>query len=197
MDRFLSMTDEELVALYAKGNNRAFEVLFSKHEQSLYNYILYLVRNKDLADDIFQETFIKAITTIKLGKYTETGKFRSWISRISHNLVIDYFRSEQKQNTISNEEYDFDLFNNSRFSDDTVEALLVKEQVMTDVKRLVDSLPDTQREVLNMRYYRDMSFKEIADITGVSINTALGRMRYAILNMRKVADDNRMMLSII
>ena len=197
MDRFLSMTDEELVALYAKGNNRAFEVLFSKHEQSLYNYILYLVRNKDLADDIFQETFIKAITTIKLGKYTETGKFRSWISRISHNLVIDYFRSEQKQNTISNEEYDFDLFNNSRFSDDTVEALLVKEQVMTDVKRLVDSLPDTQREVLNMRYYCDMSFKEIADITGVSINTALGRMRYAILNMRKVADDNRMMLSII
>ena len=197
MDRFLSMTDEELVALYAKGNNRAFEVLFSKHEQSLYNYILYLVRNKDLADDIFQETFIKAITTIKLGKYTETGKFRSWISRISHNLVIDYFRSEQKQNTISNEEYDFDLFNNSRFSDDTVEALLVKEQVMTDVKRLADSLPDTQREVLNMRYYRDMSFKEIADITGVSINTALGRMRYAILNMRKVADDNRMMLSII
>ena len=197
MDRFLSMTDEELVALYAKGNNRAFEVLFSKHEQSLYNYILYLVRNKDLADDIFQETFIKAITTIKLGKYTETGKFRSWISRISHNLVIDYFRSEQKQNTTSNEEYDFDLFNNSRFSDDTVEALLVKEQVMTDVKRLVDSLPDTQREVLNMRYYRDMSFKEIADITGVSINTALGRMRYAILNMRKVADDNRMMLSII
>lgn len=196
MDKFLSMTDEELVALYANGNSKAFEVLFSKHEQSLYGYILYLVRNRDLADDIFQETFIKAISTIKVGKYTETGKFRSWLSRIAHNLVVDHFRTKQKQNTISNDEYEYDLLNNTRFSEDTVEMTMVKEQVFTDVKRLVEALPDVQREVLQMRYYKDMSFKEIADKTGVSINTALGRMRYAILNMRKVADDNRMILSI-
>ena len=196
MDKFLSMTDEELVALYAKGNSKAFEVLFSKHEQSLYGYILYLVRNRDLADDIFQETFIKAISTIKVGKYTETGKFRSWLSRIAHNLVVDHFRTKQKQNIISNDEYEYDLLNNTRFSEDTVEMTMVKEQVFTDVKRLVEALPDVQREVLQMRYYKDMSFKEIADKTGVSINTALGRMRYAILNMRKVADDNSMILSI-
>lgn len=196
MDKFLSMTDEELVALYAKGNSKAFEVLFSKHEQSLYGYILYLVRNRDLADDIFQETFIKAISTIKVGKYTETGKFRSWLSRIAHNLVVDHFRTKQKQNTISNDEYEYDLLNNTRFSEDTVEMTMVKEQVFSDIKRLVEALPDVQREVLQMRYYKDMSFKEIADKTGVSINTALGRMRYAILNMRKVADDNRMVLSI-
>lgn len=189
------MTDEELVALYAKGNNKAFEVLFSKYEETLFSYILYLVRNRDLADDIFQETFIKAITTIKRGKYTESGKFRSWISRIAHNLVIDYFRNEQKQSIVSNDEYEFDLFNNSKFSDDTIEMNMVKEQIHCDIKKLVDTLPEMQREVLNMRYYNDMSFKEIADKTGVSINTALGRMRYAILNMRKVADDNSMILS--
>ncbi len=196
MDILLSMTDEELVELFAKGNNKAFEVLFSKYEQSLYRYIIYLVRNSDLADDILQETFYKAITTIRLGKYTETGKFRSWLSRIAHNLVIDYFRNEQKENTISNYEYETDLFNNPRFCDDTVETTLVKEQVMSDVKKLVDTLPDSQREVLDMRYYKDMSFKEIADKTGVSINTALGRMRYAIINMRKTAEDNRMILSL-
>ncbi len=196
MDTFLSMTDEELVALYAKGNNKAFEVLFSKHEQSLYGYILYLVKNRDLADDIFQETFIKAITTIKLGKYTETGRFRSWISRIAHNLVVDYFRNEQKQKTISNDEYEYDLFNNSKFSDDTVEAILVKNQVYSDVKKIVDTLPDVQRDVLKMRYYKEMTFKEIADRTGVSINTALGRMRYAIMNMRKIVHENSVTLSI-
>lgn len=195
MDKFLSMTDEELVTLYAKGNNKAFEALFSKYEETLFSYIFYLVRNRDLADDIFQETFIKAITTIKRGKYTESGKFRSWISRIAHNLVVDYFRSEQKHSLISNDEYEYDLFNNSKFSDETIETSMVKNQIHSDVKRLVDALPEMQREVLNMRYYNDMSFKEIADKTGVSINTALGRMRYAILNMRKVAQENDMILS--
>lgn len=195
MDKFLSMTDEELVTLYAKGNNKAFEVLFSKYEETLFSYIFYLVRNRDLADDIFQETFIKAITTIKRGKYTESGKFRSWISRIAHNLVVDYFRSEQKHCLISNDEYEYDLFNNSKFSDETIETSMVKNQIHSDVKRLVDALPEMQREVLNMRYYNDMSFKEIADKTGVSINTALGRMRYAILNMRRVAQENDMILS--
>ena len=195
MDNLLLMTDEELVASYAEGNNSAFEVLLSRHKQSLFSYILYVVRNRDLADDIFQDTFIKAISTIKQGKYTENGKFRAWITRIAHNLIIDYFRQERNENTVSNDDYEFDLFNNPKLCDDTIEATLVKTQVLDDVKQLVEFLPESQREVLNMRYYQDMSFKEIADRTGVSINTALGRMRYAIMNMRKMADDNRMVLS--
>ncbi len=195
MEILLSMTDEELVVSYAEGNDCAFEVLLSRHKQPLFSYILYMVRNRDLADDIFQDTFIKAIFTIKQGRYTENGKFRAWITRIAHNLIVDYFRQERIENTVSNDEYDFDLFNNFRLCGDNIEAAMVKAQVFDDVRRLVEYLPDTQREVLNMRYYQELSFKEIADKTGVSINTALGRMRYAILNMRKMADDNRIILS--
>lgn len=195
MEVLLSKTDEELVVSYAEGNDCAFEVLLSRHKQSLFSYILYMVRNRDLADDIFQDTFIKAIFTIKQGRYTESGKFRAWITRIAHNLIVDYFRQERNENTVSNDEYEFDLLNNSRLCEDNVEAVMVKAQLLDDVKRLVEHLPESQREVLNMRYYQGLSFKEIADKTGVSINTALGRMRYAILNMRKMADDFRMMLS--
>ena len=195
MEVLLLMTDEELVVSYAEGNNCAFEILLSRHKQSLFSYILYRVRNRDLADDIFQDTFIKAILTIKQGRYTENGKFRAWITRIAHNLIVDYFRQERSENTVSNDEYEFDLFNNFRLCEDNIEVTMVKAQVFDDVRRLVEYLPDTQREVLNMRYYQELSFKEIADKTGVSINTALGRMRYAILNMRKIADDNQMMLS--
>lgn len=195
MEVLLSKTDEELVVSYAEGNNCAFEILLSRHKQSLFSYILYRVRNRDLADDIFQDTFIKAILTIKQGRYTENGKFRAWITRIAHNLIVDCFRQERNENTVSNDEYEFDLFNNFRLCEDNIEVTMVKAQVFDDVRRLVEYLPDTQREVLNMRYYQELSFKEIADKTGVSINTALGRMRYAILNMRKIADDNRMILS--
>ncbi|BBD45153.1 Sigma-70 region 2 [Petrimonas sp. IBARAKI] len=195
MEVLLSMTDEELVVSYAEGNNCAFEILLSRHKQSLFSYILYRVRNRDLADDIFQDTFIKAILTIKQGRYTENGKFRAWITRIAHNLIVDCFRQERNENTVSNDEYEFDLFNNFRLCEDNIEVTMVKAQVFDDVRRLVEYLPDKQREVLNMRYYQELSFKEIADKTGVSINTALGRMRYAILNMRKIADDNRMILS--
>jgi RNA polymerase sigma factor (sigma-70 family) len=195
MEVLLSMTDEELVVSYAEGNNCAFEILLSRHKQSLFSYILYRVRNRDLADDIFQDTFIKAILTIKQGRYTENGKFRAWITRIAHNLIVDCFRQERNENTVSNDEYEFDLFNNFRLCEDNIEVTMVKAQVFDDVRRLVEYLPDTQREVLNMRYYQELSFKEIADKTGVSINTALGRMRYAILNMRKIADDSRMILS--
>ena len=195
MEVLLSMTDEELVVSYAEGNNCAFEILLSRHKQSLFSYILYRVRNRDLADDIFQDTFIKAILTIKQGRYTDNGKFRAWITRIAHNLIVDCFRQERNENTVSNDEYEFDLFNNFRLCEDNIEVTMVKAQVFDDVRRLVEYLPDTQREVLNMRYYQELSFKEIADKTGVSINTALGRMRYAILNMRKIADDNRMILS--
>lgn len=196
MDILLSMTDEKLVAMYAEGNNDAFDVLMSRHQQSLFSYILYIARNRELAEDIFQETFVKAITTIKQGKYVESGKFKAWISRIAHNLIFDHFRQEQKERTIYNDEYEFDWFNNPQFSDDNIEAVMVKTQIMSDVRKLVGLLPEVQKEVLKMRYFDELSFKEIADRTGVSINTALGRMRYAILNMRKMAEDNNMQLSL-
>lgn len=189
------MTDEELVISYAQGNNNAFDVLLSRYQQSLYSYILFSVRNNNIAEDIFQDTFIKAITTIKQGKYTETGKFKAWVTRIAHNLMIDYFRKEKNENTVSNDAYEFDLLNNQDLCENTIETEIVKTQILEDVKRLVCLLPESQREVVEMRYYRDLSFKEIAEETGVSINTALGRMRYAILNMRRMADDNRMILS--
>jgi RNA polymerase sigma-70 factor (ECF subfamily) len=153
------------------------------------------VRDGELAEDIFQDTFIKAITTIKQGRYTETGRFKSWIMRIAHNLMIDYFRQKKNENSVSNDACEVDLFNNPSLCEDTVEVEMVKRQVLSDVKKLIGYLPDVQREVVEMRYYGDLSFKEIADVTGVSINTALGRMRYAILNMRRLAEDHRMILT--
>lgn len=196
MDNLFSMTDEELVRLYADGNNDAFDVLMNRHQQSLFNYIFYLARNRELAEDVFQETFVKAITTIKQGKYVESGKFKAWISRIAHNLIFDHFRQEQKEKLIYNDEYEFDWLNNRELSEDHVETIMVKTQILSDVRKLIGLLPDVQKEVLKMRYFDDLSFKEIADRTGVSINTALGRMRYAILNMRKMAEDNSMQLSL-
>lgn len=196
MDTFSTKTDEELVVLYARGNNTAFDVLLERHKQSLYTYILCTVRHNGLAEDIFQDTFIKAITTIKQGRYTETGKFKSWLMRIAHNLMIDYFRQKKNENTVSNDDYELDLWNNSALCEDTVEVEMVRTQVLSDVKKLVGYLPVAQREVLEMRYYKDLSFKEIADTTGVSINTALGRMRYAILNMRKMAEEHKMILTL-
>lgn len=196
MDNYSAMTDEQLVVLYTNGNNTAFDTLLERHKRHIYAYIIYTVKDTDLADDIFQDTFIKAITTIRQGKYIETGKFKAWIMRIAHNLIIDMFRQKKQENTISNDSYEFDLLNNLNLCDDTFESQLVKAQVMQDVKKLVCYLPDKQREVLEMRYYKDLSFQEIADITGVSINTALGRMRYAIINMRKMANDNKMILTL-
>lgn len=196
MNPLKTMADEQLVVLYAKGNNAAFDLLLSRYKNCIYSYIYFLVRNKDLTEDIFQETFVKAIMTIKQGRYTETGKFKAWITRIAHNLVIDYFRQERNENTISNDEVEADLFNNIKLCDTTIEDHMVHDQVISDVKKLIQFLPETQREVLEMRYYQDMSFKEIADVTGVSINTALGRMRYAIMNMRKMIADNQMELSL-
>ncbi|GBU08719.1 RNA polymerase subunit sigma-24 [Bacteroidales bacterium] len=191
-----NMTDEELVVSYAAGNNSAFDVLLTRHKANIFSYIYFIVRNRELAEDIFQETFVKAVVTIKQGRYTESGKFRAWISRIAHNLVIDHFRQEKNERTISNDDCEFDLLNNAKFSDGTVEDNMVKDQILSDVKKLVNFLPDNQKEVLVLRYYQDLSFKEIADITGVSINTALGRMRYAILNMRRMAEEKNMILTL-
>ena len=190
------MADEELVVMYAKGNNIAFDVLLNRYKSSVHSYIYYIVRDRDLTEDIFQETFVKVILTIKQGRYTENGKFKAWITRIAHNLIIDQFRQERNENTISNDEVEVDLFNDMRLCEKTVEDAMVETQVFSDVKKMVEYLPDNQREVLEMRYYQNMSFKEIADRTGVSINTALGRMRYAILNMRRMAEENRIELSI-
>ncbi|HLW09208.1 MAG TPA: sigma-70 family RNA polymerase sigma factor [Fermentimonas sp.] len=194
MDNYSAMTDEQLVIVYAKGNDAAFDTLLNRYKQPLYTYIMYTVRDNDLADDIFQDTFIKAITTIRQGKYTEIGKFKGWIMRIAHNLIIDFFRKRKNENTISNDSYEVDLLNNINLCDETFESQLVRYQVLSDVRKLVDFLPEQQREVVEMRYYKDMSFKEISETTGVSINTALGRMRYAILNMRKMASDNNICL---
>jgi RNA polymerase sigma-70 factor (ECF subfamily) len=190
-----TMTDEQLVTCYAEGNNAAFDILLKRHKDGVYSYIYFVVRNRELTEDIFQETFMKAIITIKQDRYTDNGKFRAWINRIAHNLIIDYFRQEKNEQTVSNDECEVDLFNNSKLSDGNIEDEIVKKQILADVRKLIKYLPDSQREVLTLRYYQDMSFKEIADITGVSINTALGRMRYAILNMRRFAEENRMILT--
>ena len=189
MEKLKQMTDDMLVTLYLEGNNSAFDTLLNRHQDRLFNYIFFLVRSREVAEDIFQETFVKAITTLQQGRYTNDGKFAAWITRIAHNLVIDQFRIERNENSISNDEAEFDLLNDAKLSEGTIENRMVNEQVLRDVRALIDELPDCQREVVFMRYYQDLSFKEIADMTGVSINTALGRMRYAVLNMRRIAEE--------
>ncbi|MEG0010685.1 MAG: sigma-70 family RNA polymerase sigma factor [Muribaculaceae bacterium] len=195
MENLITLTDEQLVALYAKGENEAFDVLLNRHKTRIYSYINHIVKDRDLSDDIFQETFVKAITTINQGRYTENGKFPAWISRIAHNLIIDYYRQEKTENNQSCDSDNIDILNRKELSEDTIEDILISSQIQQDVKRLVMALPDSQREVVIMRYYRNMSFKEIADNTNVSINTALGRMRYAILNIRRIAEENNIILT--
>lgn len=195
METLKVMTDEQLVVSYSLGNNLAFDELLLRHQREVHSYIYFIVRNRQLAEDIFQETFVKAIMTIKQGRYTENGKFRAWIMRIAHNLTIDHFRQERNENTISNDEMETDLLNQASLCDSTIEEQLVNEQIVKDVRRLVTFLPDTQREVLEMRYYQGLSFKEISEKEGISINTALGRMRYAILNLRKMVEENSIELS--
>ena len=194
MENLNQLTDDMLVALYSKGNDKAFDVLLSRYQGKIFNYIFFIVRNQELAEDIFQETFVKAIVTMQQGRYTADGKFGAWITRIAHNLVIDSFRQERNENTISNDETEVDLLNDADLCDDNIEMQMVNDQTLLDVRRLVDALPDNQREVVYMRYYQDLSFKEIAEIVGVSINTALGRMRYALLNMRKIAEEKHIVL---
>ncbi|MBP3552578.1 MAG: sigma-70 family RNA polymerase sigma factor [Bacteroidaceae bacterium] len=196
MENMQKMTDEALVALYSKGNNQAFDILLERYKDKVYSYIYFSVRNDELAEDIFQETFVKAIVTLQQGRYTENGKFAAWITRIAHNLIIDLFRQEKNENVVSNDETEIDLFNDIKLSDDNIETKLVNEQVLRDVRRLVEFLPDNQREVVYMRFYQDLSFKEISEITGVSINTALGRMRYALLNLRRMAEEKNIELTI-
>lgn len=195
MDKTTKATDEMLVARYAQGENEAFDILLDRHKERLYTYIYYNVRNTEQAEDIFQETFAKAIVTIQQGRYSESGKFLAWLTRIAHNLIIDYFRQEKQECLVSCDEEERNLQNSLQFSEGTIESQIIGHQILSDVRRLVKFLPDDQREVVYMRYYQGLSFKEIADITGVSINTSLGRMRYAILNLRRMTEKYDIMLT--
>ena len=195
MAKLTALTDDKFVSLYADGNNEAFDTLLNRHQNRVFTYILRIVKDSEVANDIFQDTFVKAITTIKQNRYSEAGKFGAWITRIAHNLIIDYYRQERSENLQSCDLPDLDILNRKDLSEETIEDKLVTHQIHNDIKRLVKALPELQREVLVMRYYHDMSFKEIADATNVSINTALGRMRYAILNMRRIAEENNIVLT--
>lgn len=193
----IKLTDDKLVSAYIKGDNQAFDILLKRHQTRVFNYILSVVKNRDVADDIFQETFVKTIMTLKQGRYAETGKFSAWITRIAHNLIIDYYRQEKSENLVSTttDEDSADVLNRKDLCEGNIEDFLIDEQIQCDVRRIIEALPDNQREVLEMRYYKDMSFKEIAEATNVSINTALGRMRYAIINMRRIADEHNIALT--
>ena len=190
--KLVNLSDKELVTIYIKGDEIALQELVNRHRSRIYSYILATIKNKALAEDFFQDTFIKVIQTLKGGKYNEEGKFLPWVMRISHNLMIDYFRKEKRFRKVSgksrdNEEYD--VFSTIGYEELNMEERLIKAQVKTDVKELIERLPDEQKEVVLLRHYYDMSFKEISDITNVSINTALGRMRYALINLRKLVEE--------
>ncbi len=195
MQKLKKLTDDMLVAAYADGNNKAFDTLLLRHQSRVFSYIYSIVKNHDVADDIFQETFIKAITTIRQGHYAESGKFASWITRIAHNLIIDYYRQEKTEAMVSADDENADVLNRKDLSEGNIEDLLVDLQIEKDVHKIIEALPENQREVLTMRFFRDMSFKEIAEATGVSINTALGRMRYALINMRRIAAEHDIALT--
>lgn len=193
--RITETPDRQLVSLYIQGKEQALEVLVSRHKNAIYGHIYNLVRNAELADDLFQETFIKAIRTLKKGAYNEEGKFLPWIMRIAHNLTIDYFRKNSKNQFYSSTD-DYDVFNNASIAEAPVELNLSSVDVKDKLQLLIDHLPEEQKEVLKMRIFCDMSFKEIAEETNVSINTALGRMRYALINIRKLMDEKQIQLSI-
>ena len=196
MKKFEGMTDEALALLYVKGNNSAFDELLSRTQSKLFTYIMFVVHDHDVADDIFQETFLKAIIKLQNGQYTDSGKFSFWLTRIAHNAIMDWYRQQQSRHIMEpNAENDLQNLSMASVLDTFRESELVNEQVLADVKRMMEALPAPQREVVYMRYYQQLSFKEIAAITGVSINTSLGRMRYALLNMRRMAKENKIELA--
>lgn len=193
-NRLQHQDDAALVQDYINGNERALEMLIIRHKLKIYNFIYSKVFDRDTAEDIFQETFIKVIRTLKRGVYNEEGKFLPWVMRIAHNLVIDFFRKNNRIPTFDNND-EFDIFQLIGDGNPTAERVMIEEQVVEDLQKLIIELPDDQKDVLTMRLYKDMSFKEIAESTGVSINTALGRMRYAIINLRKLIEENQIILS--
>lgn len=189
------LSDQELLNDYFQGNESAISELIERHRKRVCDYINMMVKNRDIADDIFQETFIKVVRFLREGRYTESGRFLSWVLRIAHNQVIDHFRQTKQQNQVTETDAGYDILNNKNFSEATVEDKLVLSQIQDDVRKLVDHLPPEQREVVLMRYFSGLSFKEIAEQTNVSINTALGRMRYALINLRKMVQEKQLILS--
>lgn len=186
-------TDKELIQLYITGKSGGIETLIARHKDRVYTSILMLVKDPYLAEDLFQDTFIKVIQTLKSGRYNEEGKFLPWVVRIAHNLVIDYYRKEKRKPIITSQE-GFDIFEVLKFYDESIEDIILREQTHLELRNLIQKLPDEQKEVLIMRHYGEMSFRDIADITGVSINTALGRMRYALNNLRKMLQRKELIL---
>jgi RNA polymerase sigma-70 factor (ECF subfamily) len=190
------ISDYELIQRFVNGEQSCFNQIIHRHKNKVFAYISLYIRDQALAEDIFQDTFMKVIQSVKKGRYQDNGKFISWVMRIAHNLIIDHFRRVKQMNTISNNEYESDLFNSKKLSDSTVEDNLIRRQIQKDVRKMISYLPDDQREVVILRHYAGLSFKEIADITNVSINTALGRMRYALINMRKIMEEKKISLTL-
>ena len=197
MKEFEGRTNEALALLYVGGNNKAFDELLNRTQSSLFAYIMFVVRNEDVANDIFQETFVKVITRLQEGRYTDSGKFSFWLTRIAHNAIMDWYRAQRSEHIVDlADENDLSKLKGEQVMDNFRESELVNEQVMDDVRRMMEALPAAQREVVYMRFYQQLSFKEIAELTGVSINTSLGRMRYALMNLRKMAKEHRIELAL-
>ncbi|MCW3806243.1 RNA polymerase sigma factor [Plebeiibacterium marinum] len=196
MNRLTLLSEDELIKMFISGDEGSLQFLIERHKNRIYSYILMMVKNQELAEDIFQDTFVKVITNLKLGRYTENGRFASWVMRISHNLIIDYYRKQKNMQVVSNDSNDYDLLNSPKYSDSNIEDKLVFSQILKEVGDLVDYLPDNQKQVVQMRHFMGLSFKEIAEETGVSINTALGRMRYALINMRNMMEEKNLSLTL-
>lgn len=190
-----NFSDKKLLELYLNGNNKSFEYLLNRHKVKIFSFIMSKVKKKDIAEDIFQDTFIKVINSIKKGKYNEEGKFLPWVMRITHNLIIDYFRRESKMRKVRVTD-DFNIFDFLDNGNKNQEEILIQQQVYSDLSFLIEELPEDQKQVLKMRYLHDMSFKKISELNNISINTALGRMRYAIINLRKLAKKQHINLQV-
>ena len=197
-----NLSDEELVALFAQGVNEAFDILLYRYKNSVFRYLNTFLQNRDLAEDLFQDTFTRVIVTIKSGQYNESGKFSSYLFKVAHNKAIDIFRQEQIASQINEADVEYDLFGNKEICDaideygPSKEEMLCQSQIHRDIRRMIRFLPDSQREIIIMRFYNEMSFKDIAETLGISINTALGRVRYAVQNMRKMAEEHNISLAV-
>lgn len=197
MKNLKEMTDEELALSYVNGNHRAFDLLLSRNQSKLFSYILFVVHDQETANDVFQETFVKAIAKLHDGRYTTSGKFSAWLMRIAHNVIMDMYRDQRADRIIEpTANNDLSNLSNGDILDSNIESEFVNAQVLKDVRKIMDCLPAPQREVVYMRFYQQMSFKEISEATNVSINTALGRMRYAVLNMRRMAREHNILLQL-
>ena len=196
MNKLTSLADEQLVSLYTEGNNDAFDILLNRYESKVFTYVSYFVRNREVAEDLFQDIFMRVVSTIRSDRYTEQQKFSSWLMRISHNIVIDYFRHQKNEKNISNDETEVDLFNDIRLSDENnVETQMIRQQNLNGLQDIIKMLPQNQQEIIDLRYFQEKSFKEIAVLLNCSINTALGRTRYALINLRRLAQEYNISLA--